>query len=539
MFAGGLFDLRGADEWLADTRPSPTPRKLCGGLWREGELAILFGAKGMGKSLLATQIAEAVSRGEGVGPMECETDPQTVLYLDLKLTAIQFTSRYRADADAPFAEEYEFSKGLKRVAVDIHADVPEGCRSFSEYFCRSVSQLVESTGAKVLVIDNITHLKHSNDVVRDTLPLMRELNRLKKETGLSVLVVAQSQRRISRNRLTIDDLQSAKMLGTFADSVFAIGDGGRGGDQRYIKHLNSRSGEVLYDHTLVPACRIEKIDGNFLGMVFGSLVPEAYMYGDYRETRDWQLIDRIKQMHDDEDKTIREIAEDLEMSKTTVHRLLNMWCEPQKAEPPAPEADPNYFPGQEEYDLALEDPRFDGIFREDTYENRLLRRESYLIEAARGVARRAYQANGIAPPLASDPTYSAFIQQVKDSTDSTDPTDSTDSTDPTDSTDSIDSTDSTDPIDSETDYADPENMPERLKALHIHRLIYRGDGLTHEIDPYGRNRWVDEYDERGKPKSWYAFDNKDNLFHSEKRPEGRFVTLVDKRNKLVPEIPLD
>ena len=82
LFAGGLFDLRGADELVADTRSLPTPRKLCGGLWREGELAILFGAKGMGEaSLLPTSaaIANAIYDAVGVRLKELPFTPDKVM----------------------------------------------------------------------------------------------------------------------------------------------------------------------------------------------------------------------------------------------------------------------------------------------------------------------------------------------------------------------------------------------------------------------------------------------------------------------------
>ena len=39
------------------------PRPLFGEFWREGELALLFGAAGTGKSLLAVQLAESLARG--------------------------------------------------------------------------------------------------------------------------------------------------------------------------------------------------------------------------------------------------------------------------------------------------------------------------------------------------------------------------------------------------------------------------------------------------------------------------------------------
>jgi RecA-family ATPase len=35
--------------------------------WRDGELALLFGASGVGKSIFAVQLAEAIARGTKIG----------------------------------------------------------------------------------------------------------------------------------------------------------------------------------------------------------------------------------------------------------------------------------------------------------------------------------------------------------------------------------------------------------------------------------------------------------------------------------------
>ncbi len=408
---GPIFEVRTASEWLAEAAALPQPKRLIGGLWREGELAIMFGGQGLGKSVLATQIADAVSLGRGFGPFETEAAAQQVIYLDLKLTAKQFAMRYAGEENDP---SYGFAEGLQRIHVNLDAELPAGCRSFSDYLVRAITQLVEQTGAKALVVDNITHLMRSNDVVRDVLPLMRELNRLKRSRGLSILVVAQSKKLARSRYISIDDLQSARILGNFADSIFAIGDGGRGGAERYIKHLKSRSGEVLYDHSLTPKFRIAKIDGNYLGFVYDCCVTEGSMYGDHRDHRDWEKIDEIKQMSDD-GTTIRDIADKLDMSKTSVHRLLQMWL------PPAPNAaidayvdtvqDANDldFPGREQFTAALAAPKFKKMFDSYDEEDRSLQREYGIIERACARARRDLKKNGTFTPLADDPEYVEFL----------------------------------------------------------------------------------------------------------------------------------
>ncbi|MEO8649094.1 MAG: AAA family ATPase, partial [Acidobacteriota bacterium] len=51
-------------------RGAREPNGLFGGLWREGEMALLFGVAGAGKSILAVQIADALARGSGIAGVE-------------------------------------------------------------------------------------------------------------------------------------------------------------------------------------------------------------------------------------------------------------------------------------------------------------------------------------------------------------------------------------------------------------------------------------------------------------------------------------
>jgi Mrp family chromosome partitioning ATPase len=56
--------------------------------WQPAELALLFGHPGVGKSLLAVQIAEAIARGNRIlGEGAAEIPPQRVLYVDLVMSA--------------------------------------------------------------------------------------------------------------------------------------------------------------------------------------------------------------------------------------------------------------------------------------------------------------------------------------------------------------------------------------------------------------------------------------------------------------------
>ena len=141
-------------------------------------------------------------------------------------------------------------------------------RTFEEYLRASLGTMIRSAGAKVVIIDNITYLRGANDTARHAIPLMRELKKLKKELGLSILVLAHTPKRDMGRELTVNDLQGSKVLSNFADNVFAIGQSGIEANYRYVKHIKPRSTELLYDASNVLVGEIRKWEKNFLAFKF-------------------------------------------------------------------------------------------------------------------------------------------------------------------------------------------------------------------------------------------------------------------------------
>src|SRR5204862_1738669 len=73
------------------------PEELFTTLWRTGEVALLFGAPGVGKSIFAVHLAEAIATGNdwsaGVPPA-IKQNPRRVVYIDLQRTESQFDQRF-------------------------------------------------------------------------------------------------------------------------------------------------------------------------------------------------------------------------------------------------------------------------------------------------------------------------------------------------------------------------------------------------------------------------------------------------------------
>ena len=262
-----VFDIRSPNEWMREAKKMPVPKSLFGDLWLEGELAIMFADTGKGKSVLAVQIAESIAHGRQIEPFVMTARPQRVLYLDFELSSKQFEMRYSADHDPEKSEylknHFRFSEKFKRIELRPETLQKRDGRPFEEVLRDLLQALVLETGAKVLIIDNITYLKRTAESTRESVPLMKELQRLKKRFGLSILVIAHTPKRDIARPLVVNDMQGSKVIANYADSIFAIGQSRRETNERYIKHVKIRSNELIYGGAHVPVFRLKKIGGNF------------------------------------------------------------------------------------------------------------------------------------------------------------------------------------------------------------------------------------------------------------------------------------
>ena len=98
------------------------PGQLFGNFWREGEVAILFGESGTGKSILAVQIAESIARGLN------GKSAQAVLYFDFKSTLAQFLERYSVERRPGRRTRYKFFKNFSRVDLGDFLNVADNIK---------------------------------------------------------------------------------------------------------------------------------------------------------------------------------------------------------------------------------------------------------------------------------------------------------------------------------------------------------------------------------------------------------------------------
>lgn len=311
------FCMLPAAEWLQTDSPYFTEAPLFGHFWHRGEVCILFADTNVGKSILAVQIADSLSKAQPIPGFDTTPRPETVLYFDFELTAPQFTLRYTS-ADG---SHYPFAPGFARLVFNPLAEGEDEFDSYTQYLNNAIQDVIEATGARVIIIDNITCLHSATHSNITAINLMKKLQQIKRLYGLSILVLAHTPKRNPSRPITHNHLQGSKMLINFADAAFAIGESQTQSGVRYLKQVKQRSGQLINGADSVCLCRIVK-PHNFLHMEFLGTEPEADHLLAYTEYLRKATEDRVAQLHHNGD-SIRAIATQTGMSIASIHRLIN------------------------------------------------------------------------------------------------------------------------------------------------------------------------------------------------------------------------
>lgn len=310
------FLVKSANQWLQYEGTRPMPKKLFGEFWYERELCILFSDTNIGKSILAVQLGDSLTRAQGIAPFTFEAGQQTVLYFDFELSGKQFELRYVDEAKTP----YQFSERLYRAELNPLHEVPDGFEGFEDYICHCIEDAVARLGATVLIIDNITYLRNETEKARNALPLMKQLKSLKSKYNLSILALAHTPKRDKSMPITRNDLQGSKMLINFCDSAFSIGECQQDKSMRYLKQIKQRNTEELYGDDNVVLYQIQK-PGNYLHYDFLGYGREwEYLKQRNPEEMDEQQA-KIIELHK-QGLTLRDIGAQVGISYGKVSRII-------------------------------------------------------------------------------------------------------------------------------------------------------------------------------------------------------------------------
>jgi len=310
-----LFMAHSGNQWLNLGQNQPTPVMLFAEFWFDGELCILFADTNLGKSILAVQIADCISKGKSLNYFPVQAPAQPVLYFDFELSTKQFENRYSEH----YTNHYTFADDFTRIAINPDAIYPEGL-TYDEYLYQCFEETIIAHNARILIIDNLTYLRTETEKAKDALPLMKQLKALKNKYNLSILVLAHTPKRDLSKPITRNDLSGSKMLINFCDSAFVVGESSKDKNLRYLKQIKQRNTEQLYGADNVIVCQVVK-PANFLQFEVLTFSKEHEHLREATSKENDELNRQVYELHQQK-QSIRQISAQLGVTYNKVQRII-------------------------------------------------------------------------------------------------------------------------------------------------------------------------------------------------------------------------
>ena len=285
------------------------PVDLWHGLWYQGEMACLFGEPNVGKTILAMQIANELSK-RGL----------KTLYFDFENAAHQFKARYSTDKYDDRSGDASF---IVKPLNPNYSTAPLDSRSILDYIKKDFI----TERAPVIIIDDITHLIGSGDQA-DVRHVLNTLRSWTQHFLVSILVLAHSKRRRPSSLTTIESLAGSFEYSYAFDSIFSLTRANRynaenKGITHYIKHHKNRMGPVYYNELNVITAQFGRDETNgflqFNELYTGGNERQLLRDNGYKTSN--EVRQAIIQYHNLHFST-REIAEIVSCSQSLVCKVL-------------------------------------------------------------------------------------------------------------------------------------------------------------------------------------------------------------------------
>ena len=238
---------------LQKAKEEPVMTKYFGNYLFSGEIAILAGDTGAGKSTLAFQIADNVSKGVGTLNQINENTEQDVIIYDFEMSNRSLFKRYR---------DHTFSDKL--LCPDIEEIFMENDGAFDMDI---IEKHIITYDPKLVIIDNLSAIALKSTQDQDvSLQLMKDFKYLSKAFDITLLILHHTPKIACNVPLTLNHIAGSKNLTNFADSVMILGKSSQSLNMRYLKQLKCRNDELTPDVIAMEIIYDKFLQFDYLGL---------------------------------------------------------------------------------------------------------------------------------------------------------------------------------------------------------------------------------------------------------------------------------
>lgn len=238
-----ILNVKKVNQLMEEAAKKPDPKYLYDRLILEGEITTIFGDTNCGKSILAVQIANEISK----------TMP--ILYADLEMTEKQFQMRYTNDK----GELYRFNDNL--FIANFAEDLDCYNKIFEKQLIIELEKYIIELGVMCIILDNMSMLYQGNtDKGKDIIPFIKGLKILCKSHNVTLILIDHTKKRDYSVPIDFNDLNGSKSKSNSTDNIIAICPSSQGEKLRYIKQIKVKAAEKVYTKDNVAIYEINKDD---------------------------------------------------------------------------------------------------------------------------------------------------------------------------------------------------------------------------------------------------------------------------------------
>ena len=167
------------------------------------------------------------------------------------------------------------------------------------------------------MFDNISFMGNLQSA-NEAMAIIKALRELRDELGITILVVAHTNKKDNKP-MTINDLAGSAKVGNLIDAAFALGRVVGDTGLRYIKQLKARSGEKIYED---PVMVVEMVKEGGLHFEYRDMDIEQNLLKKPKEDDEEMVYHQVWHLHK-QGLSCRKIESELGISKSKVNNIVN------------------------------------------------------------------------------------------------------------------------------------------------------------------------------------------------------------------------